>query len=113
MIHYVGAALMFGIGTIYCCITTWIGWHIAKLHSDRWLVVITGIRIGMCLLMLAGIITGGWCVHVFTACLTGNISTVFTATYVADSRYDKLSSNFSKFEWNPSDEVRFGFMLVF
>jgi len=63
---------MFGVGTIYCCITTWIGWHIAKVHSDHYLVVITGIRIGMCMLMVVGVITGEWCME-SSFCLTNII----------------------------------------
>ncbi|XP_065914977.1 DNA damage-regulated autophagy modulator protein 2-like [Dysidea avara] len=87
-IHYVGAVLMFGVGTIYCCITTCIGWHIARIHSDHWLVVITGIRIGMCLLMVVGVIA------------------VFTATFIADTKYENLSGNstFDKFKWSPENE---------
>ena len=46
-------------------------------------------------------------------CLTGVYSIVFTATYIADTRYDKLSGNnsFDKFKWNPGDEVRLLFYL--
>ena len=57
-LHYIGAILLFGLGTVYSIIVTIIGWHIAELNNDRWLKIVTYIRIIMCVLMLIGTITG-------------------------------------------------------
>lgn len=57
-IHYLGAVLLFGLGTVYCFIVTAIGWHVARQNDDRRLKIISLFRIILCVLMLAGSVTG-------------------------------------------------------
>lgn len=57
-LHYIGAILLFGLGTVYSIIVTIIGWHVAGVVNDHWLKIVTYIRIVMCALMLIGTITG-------------------------------------------------------
>ena len=58
-IHYVGAVLLFGLGTVYCFMVTAIGWHVARQNGgDRWLKIISHVRIILCVLMLVGSVTG-------------------------------------------------------
>ena len=75
-LHFIGAILLFGLGTVYSIIVTIIGWHIAEFNNDHWLKIVTYIRIIMCVLMLIGSITGVsvyqclyMCVPMVTACI--------------------------------------------
>lgn len=87
-IHYSGALLTFGLGTVYSFIVTAIGWHVSVIYNDRWLKIVTFIRIILCVLMLIGSIT------------------VATATSISEHQFYQNANSTAedKYKWNPDDK---------